>query len=345
MYLEIRTDELTEADAFALAVLIHQQFPQVLGKLAFMTGAAHAALNTRPAASESPVISAEEAFGGEDAPASIAPSAEEAFGDPQHQEAAASAVTGAAGNGVQTSGQVALDGAGAGPSAATVSPSEGPAAKVDTDSTGLPWDGRIHSSNHKKTAAGAWAKRKNVDAATVTTVEAELRARMAAGPLASTPPAAPLPPVNAAPTSSTIPSTPVPAAPVAAIAPPPPGAPAVSAPPVPPVSAPTITPGPAAVPAPTAPLTPEAIAYAQGQALAAAGAPAPPAAPSAVLFADVMREVVDATAAGTLNAQEVGQISAAVGIESPRDLLTKPALCGPFLETLRMYLASKQPQA
>jgi len=47
------------------------------------------------------------------------------------------------------------------------------------DSNGLPWDARIHSSSKAKIKDGSWKKRKGVDASTVATVEAELRALMA----------------------------------------------------------------------------------------------------------------------------------------------------------------------
>ena len=48
------------------------------------------------------------------------------------------------------------------------------------DSAGLPWDERIHSSNKATTDKGAWRKRRGVQDATVTAVEAELRARQPA---------------------------------------------------------------------------------------------------------------------------------------------------------------------
>lgn len=51
---------------------------------------------------------------------------------------------------------------------------------IGTDSEGLPWDERIHSSNKKKTDAGKWVARRNVDAAVRTKVVAELHAANAA---------------------------------------------------------------------------------------------------------------------------------------------------------------------
>lgn len=54
-----------------------------------------------------------------------------------------------------------------------------------TDSTGLPWDERIHASTRTQTAKGVWKKRKSVDDATMQAVEAELRG--ASQPQASAP--------------------------------------------------------------------------------------------------------------------------------------------------------------
>lgn len=47
------------------------------------------------------------------------------------------------------------------------------------DSSGLPWDERIHSSNKATTDKGVWRKRRGVSDTTVAAVEAELRARTA----------------------------------------------------------------------------------------------------------------------------------------------------------------------
>jgi len=109
----------------------------------------------------------------------------------------------------------------------------------EVDSTGLPWDGRIHSGKKTKTAAGAWRALKGVDVALVTAVEAELRA------LAS-------PNVSAAP-------SPVPVGVTPAVAPVPPATPPSVAPtpPVAPVAAPTPPAAPAATATPPAtPTTP-----------------------------------------------------------------------------------------
>lgn len=43
------------------------------------------------------------------------------------------------------------------------------------DSTGMPWDGRIHSPNRTINADGTWRKKKGLDPATLAAVEAELK--------------------------------------------------------------------------------------------------------------------------------------------------------------------------
>lgn len=56
----------------------------------------------------------------------------------------------------------------------------GNAGSVDVDSEGLPWDGRIHSSNKKKiTKDDTWQLRRGIDSAVVEQVKAELRQVMA----------------------------------------------------------------------------------------------------------------------------------------------------------------------
>lgn len=69
------------------------------------------------------------------------------------------------------------------------------------DSTGLPWDGRIHSSNKGKKADGTWNKRRGVQEPEIKSVEAELRASMSVqAPVVQTPvtqaPAQPVPPTE-----------------------------------------------------------------------------------------------------------------------------------------------------
>lgn len=61
----------------------------------------------------------------------------------------------------------------------------------DKDKDGLPWDERIHSSNHKLNADGRWQRRRNVDDAVYEQVKAELLGTVAsvaqAEPVAPTP--------------------------------------------------------------------------------------------------------------------------------------------------------------
>jgi len=53
-------------------------------------------------------------------------------------------------------------------------------ATASVDKSGLPWDRRIHSdATERLTKEGFWKRRRNIDDATVATVEAELRALMA----------------------------------------------------------------------------------------------------------------------------------------------------------------------
>lgn len=59
--------------------------------------------------------------------------------------------------------------------AAPVAPAN-PAANVEFDSTGLPWDERIHSGNKTKNPGGEWRTKKGVDKGLLTSVTAELRA-------------------------------------------------------------------------------------------------------------------------------------------------------------------------
>lgn len=83
-------------------------------------------------------------------------------------------------------------------------------AGVELDVSGLPWDGRIHSSTKAKNKDGTWRALRGLnDEAKAKAIEAELRAAMAAG----APPAPPAPPQPPAP-----PATP-PAPPAAAGAP------------------------------------------------------------------------------------------------------------------------------
>lgn len=81
------------------------------------------------------------------------------------------------------------------------------------DKAGLPWDARIHTSSRTTNADGTWRRKRGVDAATVTAIETELRAVMAApAPVPTTTVAVPPPPPVAAPVPvpPTPPATPSP---------------------------------------------------------------------------------------------------------------------------------------
>ena len=79
----------------------------------------------------------------------------------------------------------------AAPLVATVAPATAHPALLD--STGLPWDARIHASTRTQTQKGVWKAKKGVDDATVAQVTAELRQAMGA------PAPAPFVPLNAQP--------------------------------------------------------------------------------------------------------------------------------------------------
>lgn len=83
------------------------------------------------------------------------------------------------------------------PPAASEEEPDGPAPTGDVDSNGIRWDERIHSGAKTTTAAGAWKKRKGVDAALIQAVEAEQRgapagAAAAAAVMPVAPPVMPL---------------------------------------------------------------------------------------------------------------------------------------------------------
>ena len=65
---------------------------------------------------------------------------------------------------------------------------------MDFDKEGLPWDERIHSSNHKLTAQGVWARRRNITDEVYNAVKAELLAKWgAAEPVVEDAPVMPSP--------------------------------------------------------------------------------------------------------------------------------------------------------
>lgn len=185
------------------------------------------------------------------------------------------------------------------------------------DADGLPWDGRIHSSNKKFTAAGKWWGRKGVAADVTASVIEELR-RVQAIP--ATPAAEPFPHIPEPP-ETVAERGPVPDAEVTP--PPPPVVPAIPAPP--PV---------ADVPPPPVPVAPPADAP-------------PPAAPSAVqVFGDMMKVITPAQTAGKLTVVEVNQLCTDVGVRELREVLNRPDLAARITEGARALIAAATtPQA
>lgn len=72
------------------------------------------------------------------------------------------------------------------------------AAAPGLDCNGLPWDGRIHAKTKVINADGSWRMRRNVDPATIASVEAALRAAVPA-------PVAPIPVPMPVPVAASIP--------------------------------------------------------------------------------------------------------------------------------------------
>jgi hypothetical protein len=101
--------------------------------------------------------------------------------------------------------------------APAVPPTASPAANVELDVRGLPWDARIHSRTKSKLANGEWKVARNTDPALVTQVEAELSALVgkpvttATAPVTSTVTAT-LAPVPPAVNNATVPTPPQPGA-------------------------------------------------------------------------------------------------------------------------------------
>lgn len=183
---------------------------------------------------------------------------------------------------------------------------------VAVDTSGLPWDARIHSGPADKkpqNADGTWRKRRGVDDATVAAVEAELRQVMGAP--------APAPTVDAGEPQ--------------AFTPPPLAAPAVPTPPVAPAdtvfgagAADSVSSAP---PVPAAPFVPAPVAATEPPSVAP-----PPAAPASggLSFADLMRKITAMQTAGSLTVEQTQQISASLGITGVRDLMHRPDLIPSF---------------
>lgn len=95
---------------------------------------------------------------------------------------------------------------------------------VELDAKGFPWDARIHAESKARNADNTWRRRRNLDAAMITTVEAELRQVMGAPTAPLAPSIAPIvptpPPVMVAPVIANSPTVSESAAAVAPPAPP-----------------------------------------------------------------------------------------------------------------------------
>ncbi len=191
------------------------------------------------------------------------------------------------------------------PAAAFSMPQEVAAAPVpptaatppERDSTGLPWDARIHGSTKSTNADGTWRQKRGLnDPALKARVEAELRAAVSAG----SPPAGS---VASVASTTAAPVAPPPAPPVVASTPPTSAPPAV-VPPAP-VSTPPATPPTPPAPVITLTATPPA-AETFGQFMARMGP---------VFAADPVR-----------NTALMGQALASVGLTSVAQLAPRPDL-------------------
>lgn len=127
----------------------------------------------------------------------------------------------------------------AAPAAGNGSPVSGaaPAGPAEFDSSGLPWDARIHQKSKNKKKDGTWKLIKGLDATIAAAVVTELAARKGAAssvaPPVTPPGSVPLPPVSNVPAP---PPVPAPTAPPSVPVPPPPAVGSAGAPPPPPSS-------------------------------------------------------------------------------------------------------------
>jgi len=178
-------------------------------------------------------------------------------------------------------------GSGAGPfvpaDGSTATSSASP-SDVDLDAEGLPWDGRIHSSNRKRSANGVWMKRRALNQLVEQKVRAELRETY---PVPETPAKRTLREAVAA----GLVSPPEAGAPIPAAAPPPP-----AAAPAPPAPAPTTAAAPPPAPAPTGASGPDQ-------------------------FAEAMKVATAAQAQGVITAADTIAIATGLGLTSLRDLV------------------------
>ena len=182
------------------------------------------------------------------------------------------------------------------------------AASVELDKNGLPWDERIHAFTKTKLKSGEWKARKQVAPELVASVEAELRARMAAGNVAS-------------PVAPTVPTPPL-ASPVGA-------------------SSPTITASPAVAPvtdpaavfggAPAVPAAPLAPVVGAANTIPAA----PNVAADPATFEQLMPRITAAVTAGIMPPTAVGAACAAHGVASVVTLQQSPQFVPRVWATLK----------
>ena len=191
---------------------------------------------------------------------------------------------------------------------APIAPAPGAAPSVELDSAGLPWDERIHSSAKTRNGngAGTWKAKRNVDAALVSQVEAELRQQLAP-PAHFNPPFTPVIP-DASDAAAIFAGSPDP---VAAFG------------------------GGAVAPAPL-PIAPPA----------APSVPAAPVAPSAsadpTTFEQLMLRVSPAVASGTLPPQALQAACAGLGLPSIVALQQQPAMVSMVWATLKQQAPTLQ---
>lgn len=183
------------------------------------------------------------------------------------------------------------------------------------DAEGLPWDERIHSSNHKQSANGVWMKRRGV----LPTIDAQVRAE-----LRQTYPA-PAPSLTAAQRTmqAAVSEGLIPSPPVSTAVPVPP-APTAVAVPAPPVAAPA-TDAPSATPQPSASAnTPDSGAN-TGNTASATSAASPSNGPAE--FQRVMQKLAGPTGyqpTGKVTLEQTNGIVAAMGLTGLADLLKNP---------------------
>lgn len=203
-------------------------------------------------------------------------------------------------------------------------------AAPELDAEGLPWDERIHSSNHKQSANGVWMKRRGV----LPTIDAQVRAE-----LRQTYPA-PAPSLTAAqrtmqaavseglipspPASSGAATVPGPPAPSAAVAPTsvpaPPSAPLIPTPPTASAAAPEVT-------APSGGSTPAQAAGGEsaGSGTSATTAASPSNGPAE--FQRLMQKLAGPTGyqpTGKVTLEQTNGIVASMGLTGLADLLKNP---------------------